>query len=262
MFEFHTDRKAYHQLLHKNARDYVIPFIQSGFPLTAGHRVLEIGSGDGGNLSAFLEIGCKAVGVELDEHLVAFTQQQLPTYIANGQLVMMAKDIYDADIERDLGGLFDVVVLKDVIEHIHDQPKLFSRMKDMLRPNGVIFFGFPPWQMPFGGHQQICTGKWTSKMPWYHLLPRSWYKAILAANKENVEVLMEIRETGLSIETFERFTQQSGCKVIQRKLWLINPVYQQKFGWKPRRQLQLIAAIPVLRNFFTTCAYYLIQPNK
>jgi 2-polyprenyl-3-methyl-5-hydroxy-6-metoxy-1,4-benzoquinol methylase len=63
-------------------------------------------------------------------------------------------------------------LLKDVIEHIHDQPKLIAWMKSYLAPNGTIFFGFPPWQMPFGGHQQLCRNKVLAKLPYYHLLPR------------------------------------------------------------------------------------------
>jgi hypothetical protein len=133
------------------------------------------------------------------------------------------------------------------------------RMQDMLKPGGAVFFGFPPWQMPFGGHQQICKGKWTSKMPWYHLLPRSWYEGILKRNNEPVEVLMEIRDTGISIERFEKIVKETGFAITSKTLWLVNPVYQYKFGWKPRKQLPVLDSIPWVRNFFTTCAYYLIQ---
>jgi SAM-dependent methyltransferase len=262
MFEFHTDRSAYHNLLRQNVQEQILPFIRKHKSLPAGSRVLEIGSGDGGNLSAFLEAGCTCVGVELDAGLVEFTKQKLSDFIASGQLQMVARDIYEVDVERDFGGRFDLVVLKDVIEHIHDQPKLMRRMQDMLKPGGMVFFGFPPWQMPFGGHQQICKGRLTSKMPWYHLLPESWYRSILQRNGEPVDVLMEIRETGISIERFERIVKETGFQVAGKILWLVNPVYQYKFGWKPRKQLPVLRSLPWVRNFFTTCAYYLIQKKK
>ena len=83
----------------------------------------------------------------------------------------MVKDIYQVDIEKDLNGLFDIIVLKDVIEHIHDQAKLIGWMKNFLKPGGIVFFGFPPWYMPFGGHQQMCHSK-ISRLPYIHLLPR------------------------------------------------------------------------------------------
>ena len=260
MFDFHTNRHAYHQLLHNNAVEQILPFILKEIIIGSQSRVLEIGSGDGGNLSAFLSLGCTAVGVELDASLVDFTKEKLGSYIVQGKLNMLSKDIYDADIEKDLGGKFDLVILKDVIEHIHDQPKLFRRMKEMLNGRGMIFFAFPPWQMPFGGHQQICAGKLTSKMPWYHLLPRSWYRRILEKNGEPVEVLMEIRDTGISIEKFEKIAKETGYKTVKKQLWLVNPVYEHKFGYRARRQLPILRSIPWLRNFFTTCAYYLLKP--
>ncbi|MCU0387504.1 MAG: class I SAM-dependent methyltransferase [Chitinophagaceae bacterium] len=262
MFEFHTNRHAYHELLHRNAIEHIIPFIQKEMIIGPGSRVLEIGSGDGGNISAFLTLGCSVVGVELDPNLVEFTKQKLDSYISSEKLVMLSKDIYDADIENDLGGKFDLIILKDVIEHIHDQPKLFRRMKEMLNERGMIFFGFPPWQMPYGGHQQICRGTLTSKMPWYHLLPRSWYKRILEKNNEPVEVLMEIRDTGISIERFEKIAKDTGYQTVKKQLWLVNPVYENKFGFRARRQLPILRSIPWLRNFFTTCAYYLLKPMQ
>ncbi len=260
MFHFHTNRDAYHHLLHNNAVQHIIPFIEKEKVLTSHTRVLEIGSGDGGNLSAFLTLGCKAVGVELDEQLVEFTKSKLDGFVKNGALQMISRDIYDVDVQEDLGGAFDLILLKDVIEHIHDQPKLFRRMKEMLRPGGIIFFAFPPWQMPYGGHQQICKNKLTSKLPYYHLLPKNWYKAILAKYDEPVEVLMEIRDTGISIEKFEKIAKETGYETLRKQLWLVNPVYEHKFGWRARKQGSLIKHIPWLRNFFTTCAYYLLKP--
>jgi SAM-dependent methyltransferase len=260
MFDFHTNRHAYHQLLHNNAVEQILPFILKEIIIGSQSRVLEIGSGDGGNLSAFLSLGCTAVGVELDASLVDFTKEKLGSYLVEGKLTMLSKDIYDADIEKDLGGKFDLVILKDVIEHIHDQPKLFRRMKEMLNGRGMIFFAFPPWQMPFGGHQHICAGKLTSKTPWYHLLPRNWYRRILEKNGEPVEVLMEIRDTGISIEKFEKIAKETGYKTVKKQLWLVNPVYEHKFGFRARRQLPILRSIPWLRNFFTTCAYYLLKP--
>ena len=116
--------------------------------------------------------------------------------------------------------------------------------------------------MPFGGHQQIAHGKWLSKLPWYHLLPRPLYRSILKWNKEPVEELMEIRDTRITIERFEKICRQTGYAVLHKIHYLINPIYEWKFGWKPRKQWAPVKAIPWVRNFFTTCVYYLITPQK
>jgi len=177
-----------------------------------------------------------------------------------GKIHFFSKDIYKIDIQQDLGGAFDVIVLKDVIEHIHDQAKLIAWMKNMLVPGGVVFFGFPPWQMPFGGHQQMCSNKWLSKLPYYHLLPSFMYRSILKKFNEPVADLMEVRETGISIERFESIARKTGYNIVHKLLYLVNPIYEWKFGWKPRPQLPVIKNIPYIRNYVTTCAYYLLTP--
>lgn len=133
-------------------------------------------------------------------------------------------------------------------------------MKKFLRPGGAIFFGFPPWQMPFGGHQQICRSR-LSRLPYIHLLPRPLYKTLLKWKQEPVDELMEIRDTRLSIERFERICRTQGYKIVGADHYLLNPIYEWKFGWKPRRQWTWLRSIPYLRNYLTTCVYYLIKPN-
>jgi len=261
MFEFHADRKRYFDIQVMNAEKYVIPFIEEKFPVKPGMRVLEIGCGEGGVLKAFINKGCEGLGVELDTPRIDDALKFLPDDVAEGKIRFVAKDIYLVDIEKDLSGKFDIIVLKDVIEHIHDQPKLIGWMKNFLNPGGIVFFGFPPWYMPFGGHQQMCRSR-VSKLPYIHLLPRGVYRWILKKKKEPVEALMEIRDTGISIERFEKICRKEGYSLLHKQHYLLNPIYEWKFGWKPRKQAGLIKAIPFFRNFLTTCVYYIIQPEK
>lgn len=239
----------------------MIPFIEECIPVLPGMRVLEIGCGEGGVLRAFIAKGCETVGVELDAPRIDDARKFMAAELEAGSIRFIVKDIYQVDTEKDFNGPFDIILLKDVIEHIHDQPRLIGWMKHFLKPGGVIFFGFPPWQMPFGGHQQMCRSR-LSRLPYLHLLPRGLYRRILAAKKEPVESLMEIRDTRISIERFERICKQCGYTVIHKRHYLLNPIYEWKFGWKPRRQVSLIRAIPWVRNFFTTCVYYIISPER
>ncbi|MDB5200990.1 MAG: class SAM-dependent methyltransferase [Ferruginibacter sp.] len=258
MFEFHKDKKKYFALNIANVEEYVLPFIEEKFPVKAGMRVLEIGCGEGGVLKAFLNKGCIGVGVELDEVRLEDAREWLAGDISAGKVSFISKNIYDVTA-TELGGAFDIILLKDVIEHIHDQPKLMAYMQEFLRPGGVIFFGFPPWQMPLGGHQQILKNKWLSKIPYYHLLPMPVYKWILGAAKENVAEMEEIKQTGISIERFEKIALQTKYRILNHRHYLVNPIYQYKFGWKPKVQYGFIKAVPGVRNFFTTCVYYLLQ---
>lgn len=261
MYEFHADRKRYFDIQVMNAGKYVIPFIEEKFPVKPGMRVLEIGCGEGGVLKAFINKGCVGVGVELDISRIAMANEYLPEDIAAGRLRFVEKDIYQVDVVQDLEGAFDIIVLKDVIEHIHDQQRLIGWMKNFLKQEGVIFFGFPPWYMPFGGHQQICKSK-ISRLPYIHLLPKSIYRWVLNNRKENVDEMMEIRETGISIERFEKICKNEGYGFLNKQHYLLNPIYEWKFGWKPKKQLGIIKAVPFFRNFLTTCVYYIIQQDN
>lgn len=258
--DFHSNKVYYFQMQHDNAAEYVIPFIESTFQLKPGMKVLEIGCAEGGVLLAFLEKGMEGVGVELSEPRAEQANEFLKDYIDKGQAQVFSKNIYDESFEEMFKGQFDLIVLKDVIEHIHDQPKLMRFMKTYLKPNGKIFFGFPPWQMPFGGHQQVANSKF-SRMPWLHLWPRAIYRGFLKLFGENqlvIDELMDIYTTRISLERFERIVKETGYEITGKQLYLINPIYKYKFKLKPRKQLKLLAAIPWIRNFWTTCGYYLI----
>jgi len=261
MFEFHKNRRQYFDMQIDNAVKYVIPFIAQKKPIKAGMHVLEIGCGEGGVLKAFVQKGCIGIGVELDESRLVNAREWLKDDIATGKIQFISKDIYATDPEKEFNTLFDIIVLKDVIEHIHDQPKLIAWMKHFLKPEGVIYFGFPPWQMPFGGHQQLCRNKWLSKLPYYHLLPSFIYQFILKRFKEPVADLMEIRDTRISIEKFEKIVSNAQYNIVCNTHYLINPIYEYKFNVSPRIQFSFIKMIPWVRNFFTTCVYYLITPK-
>jgi len=260
MFEFHADRKRYFDIQALNSSKHILPFIESIFTIRKGMRVLEIGCGEGGVLKPFLDKGTIGVGVEFDRARIENGEKWLSEEIEDGKLSFVVKDIYDTAVEA-LGGKFDIIILKDVIEHIHDQSKLLARLREFLAPAGIIFFGFPPWQMPFGGHQQLCQNS-LSKVPYFHLLPKTLYKTLLKLFKEPdyvVKDLLEIKETGISIERFERIVKKNNYEIINKIDYLFNPIYEYKFNIKPKKQNSLISKIPYVRDYVSTCVYYLIR---
>lgn len=262
MFEFHQDKARYFNIQYKISSEHIIPFVEPHINLDEQLQVLEIGCAEAGVLKAFTERDHQCVGIELLERRVVLAKEFMEEEYKSGKVQFISRNIYDIDVQKDLGHGFDLIILKDVIEHIHDQERFIDILGNFLNPGGKIFFGFPPWQMPFGGHQQVCDSKFLSMLPYYHLLPVPLYKMMLKAfgeSDQRVENLLEIKETGISLERFERILKKGGYRISRKQFYLINPIYKYKFNLKPRRQSALIGKIPVIRNFLTTCAYYLIE---
>lgn len=239
--------------------NYVIPFIN--LQTDQKLHVCEIGCGEAGVLKAFLDKGHTGVGIELYESRAVIAKENLADEIAAGRAEIINKNVYDIDPIKDVHLKFDLIVLKDVIEHIPDQTRFLNKLHDLLKPGGRVFFAYPPWWMPFGGHQQLCKSKLLSKLPWFHLLPKAIYSAVLKSFGESeatITNLMEIKETGITIERMHQIIGENNFKAFKETYWVTNPIYVKKFNIKP---IKSIVNIPYLRNFYVT-AHYVMFGDK
>ena len=253
-----ADRERYFEALAETARSCYRPYIARFRETGPDAAVLEVGCGEGGNLLPFAEAGLDVTGIDLSPNKIRNARTYFEKRGVRGTF-----DVRDfLDEGTDLGGrTFDLILVHDVIEHIEPEGKdlFFERLKRFLKPGGLVFWGFPAWQMPFGGHQQICRSKACS-LPFLHLLPRGLYERWLKVFKENPETirdLMSIRRSQMTVERFEGLCRRHGYRIEDRILWLINPHYKAKFGLTPRRLPRWIAAVPRVRNCFSTACFYL-----
>jgi len=256
----HTDRQQYFVEQETTTRNYVFPFIGKFLEISDSLKVLEIGCGEGGNLKPFLDAGCRVTGIDLSDHKIHLARTFFEHHPKADCLELICDDIYRIAIPEEK---YDVVIMRDVIEHIHDQEKFMAFVKPFMHPGSLFFLAFPPWQNPFGGHQQICLNKIMGHFPWVHLFPVPVYRWILRVSgetKATTENLMEVKETGISIERFERIVKSTSYQIMAKKFFLINPNYEVKFGLRPVIQARWIAHVPGIRNFLTTSAYYLLTP--
>ena len=258
MQERHTNRKKYFNEQVFTTEKYVIPFLSDATTIDKNLSILEIGCGEGGNLKPFLDIGCKVIGVDLSERKIENGKQFFSDHPNKNNLTLIVEDIYQSETLDQ----YDLIIMRDVIEHIHFQERFMSYVKKYLKPNGKFFLAFPPWHNPFGGHQQICKNKFLSSLPYYHIFPKFIYKGILNLfneEKDRIKSLLEIKETGITIERFQNILSDNNYKIEKKYFYFINPNYEIKFGLKPRKQLNLISSIPLLRNFVTTSCYYIVS---
>ena len=258
MFDFHTDKVRYFEMQRRIAAEYILPMLAAHVEVAAPWRVLEVGCAEAGVLKAFVDAGHHGTGIELEESRAQLARK----FLADTDARIVTQDIYEVEPKELEPRGFDAIILKDVIEHIPAQERMIPRLAEFLAPGGKIFFGFPPWMMPFGGHQQIGRSALVSKVPWIHLLPRRLYQSYvqLAGERSRIQdELADIRSTRITIERFERIVAEHGMEISERKLWLTNPIYALKFGIRAREQNKLFAQIPFFRNFVSTAAYYIIS---
>jgi SAM-dependent methyltransferase len=258
MQERHKNRNKYFREQAYTTEKYCIPFIQEVLPVGSTQKVLEVGCGEGGNLMPFLDLGCECVGIDIACNKIDNGIKYFEDHNHYSNLRLMCQDFFTWETEEK----FDLIYLRDVLEHLPKRDVFMGKVKHLLKPGGKMFLGFPPWQNPFGGHQQICENKLLSKLPFYHLLPRPLYKWLLRMGGESaarIEGLMEVRDTRISIGEFYRLVKNNNYGIDRQLFFLFNPNYQIKFGLKPRKQP--LYFVPFLRNFIITTCYFVVSPK-
>jgi len=252
MQERHKNRMQYFDEQAYTTQKYVMPFINQSHQISNTDSVLEIGCGEAGNLKPFLALGCKCVGVDISENRIENGKRFYQNAKNSENLTLLVSDIYDL---KNVG-TFDIIIIRDVIEHIHNQEIFIKKIADFMNEKTIVFVAFPPWQNPFGGHQQNCDSKLLSHLPYFHILPKGWYKKILTWGGEDeakVDSLLEIKDTRISIERFKRIISED-FDVKSFTYYIINPNYEVKFGLKPWKSY-VLKYLPYFRNYFTTCIY-------
>lgn len=209
----------------------------------------------------FAQKGCRVTGIDMCESRVQQAYHYFQKYDMSG--IFVCCDFLRYASPMDENEKFDVILLHDVIEHITDKKAFIEHILKFLKSKGILFIAFPAWQMPFGGHQQICRHRFWAKAPYWHLLPANIYHFILKSlaheNATTIHELLDIKACKTPVELFEKIVKDLHVDILNRQLWLINPHYLEKFSLNPRKLPLFLSQIPHLRNYLTTSCFYLLQ---
>lgn len=104
--------------------------------IAEGSRVLDIGCG-AGDLGDYLQKQkqCRVVGVDYSAESVAVAAQKLETVI---QL-----DLNVQTLDKQVEGTFDVIVMADILEHIHTADAVLRSAENYLTASGKILISIP-----------------------------------------------------------------------------------------------------------------------
>lgn len=241
---------------YKLSKNYIIPYLKKmGFD-PSEKSICEIGSAEGGVLFAFAELGainCLATDIvqsRLDAGEKIANEFHLP-------IVFKYHNIIDDPIPSEWKNAFDLVILRDVIEHLEKPQSALLNIKNMLKTNGLLYVTFPPYYSPFGGHQHQ-TNNIFSKVPYLHWLPKPFFKIFLVGGrKADVQEVLRLKNIKLTIKKFLKIVENVGLKIYNSEFFVIRPVYKYKFGLNPIR-LPSFMNFPFLKEVFATEASFIL----
>ncbi len=225
----------------------VVPLLNRLKVDLANATVLDAGCGYGGviaGLSSAFSLGC-AVGLDRDESMLQAARLRVRQKVkwVNGDFLEYSET------------RFDLVLLRDVLEHIGDVERALSKAWEVLKPGGRLYATFAPYFSPFGGHQHNGEGPF-SYVPWLQLLPEPLFRRCLHIrgngykNRERLREDMDsVLATRLTLARLHKAAALNPWISEYRGYFLSRPDYRIKFGlptialpgWIPRSLAELTA---------------------
>ena len=235
----------------KHTRTYLIPYFQKHLPGFKDFSILEVGCAEAGFLEIMRDQGLHVVGLELSESRVSLAKEKNP------DLNVLVGDITDSRIVEQIGETFDLVVMRDVIEHVPDRIAALGNIRQLLKQGGYLYVTFPPRFSGFAGHQQ--NGRSLLRfVPFLHYLPNGLIRLLGKLFNERPELIENVIlnfKVGLSIRAFEKYYRKFHFQPVVKELFLSRPIYRTRYNVSIRR----LPNIPFLREFISFGCESLLQ---
>lgn len=170
-----------------------------------GGRGLDFGCGAGGLTYRLRDVCDEAVGLDLEEHKLAFARRQADRLNKNNVSFVC----YDGGRVPLPDAHFRLILCVDVMEHVPDPAFALKEMFRLLEPGGRLLLAFgPPWYHAHGKHMWVKLPGW-----WTHLLfPRATVMKV--AGQPVGTTWQEIGIQQLSIAKYHRALHASGFTTV------------------------------------------------
>lgn len=267
-----ADRVEHMDLLLRTKRNFrmqyrlavntLIPWLRSVGALPNKASVCEIGCGEGGVLDAFVELGTTfALGTDIAGPLL----EQISSPISKAldlEATFVHHDVIGDDIPDAWKERFDIVLLRDVIEHLTDPERALVNIRRLVKKGGVVLITFPPYTSAFGGHQQLLGTKLGS-IPFVHLLPSALFNGIVAKgdpmNREEVRMLHRIR---CSADGIKKAASRAGFVLEDERYFGLRPVFRWKYNKPiPTVELTSMRKLGIVRALAMETAFVFRAPR-
>lgn len=232
-------------------KEYLLPYFQKHIHEFHKKKILEVGCAEGGLLETLQSIGMDVYGVELSQERADLAKQK------NESLRILVGDITNPNLYEIFKEKFDMIIMREVIEHVAAKNSAFNNLDKLLNEKGYLFISFPPKRSPFAGHQQIGKS-FLKAIPYLHILPTFILKSIARFFGENHGFIDEIKlhySTGCTIREFETQCKLRSFIPIKKDFYLFRPIYTQRFGLPVIK----LPNIPILREYISFGCETLLQ---
>jgi len=221
----------------------------NGEPNFEGLKILDIGCGYG-TLCAYMgkKKPQKVIGIDIDEYAVNRSNQYLKTYFPDLiDIVEFKKTSLDMLEEYD----FDIIVSKEVFEHIIGLDMLMPEIVKRLKVSGKLYLGFGPLYNSYKGLHGC------SKIPWMHII-RSEKSLIRSINKKRdkdnqIKSIHDIGYNQYSLKQYEDLLLNCGLKInfiaYNANNHIISKIFTQ------------FAKINILREYFIHNIYCVMEKD-
>jgi SAM-dependent methyltransferase len=250
------DGLSYFDYQYSIARDVLIPWLDPHLSL-AGLAVGDFGCHQGGILQGLREIADVGSGIGFDVDEASIRRSP---FEPDCRFHLVPRDILEVDAACHS---FDLILLRDVIEHTPNPAAILAKARRCLRNGGHIFVSFPPYYSPFGGHQHEAINA-IRFVPFAHYLPDVLFYSLtrfrdtsyMSAESTLADV-RSVRQTRLTLSKAERAFERAGLRIEAQERFLFRPEFHIRYGlasW----HMPLVHRVPIVREIVTFGAYYLL----
>jgi SAM-dependent methyltransferase len=249
--------KYYWGYQYRLGKEVLIPYLSRLGYFKNGSSIAEIGCAEGGVIAAFVKSGAtNALGTDIQQFrldlAIEFSEK------LGIKIPFIYHDIVDEEPFLPWLRAFDIVLLRDVIEHLDNPITALKNIKRLLKPDGILYVSFPPYWSPYGGHQHTLVNFW-GKFPFLHYLPLSIFQKAIASGRERdiEEVLRLKKHLRMTPDKFIKAAKEAGFIIVEKNYYLLRPVFKIKFGLPSIK----LPNIWFLRNLSLEASYILKLKN-
>ncbi len=235
-------------------QEAVIPWL-SKYLMMEDWSVADFGCHQGGILQALRDLAGIGSGIGFDLNAANISKSP---FVVDKRFHLEAKDILSLDHDRYQ---FDLILIRDVLEHIPDCINVLIQARRCLKSGGHLFVSFPPYYSPFGGHQQLAAN-WAKLVPYLHYLPKSLFFNLVRLEDndymtayDSLQDMLSVRKTRLTLFKAEKNFKKANFQLRGREFFLLRPAFKVRYGI-PTISSGILGQIPGLREILVKGAYY------